>query len=222
MSQRNIYRKGLLTGIFCFIFLGLHAQNYILDTYTLLQNGDTINKVDTDGKRWGKWFEEYNSDKKYFYTVGEYIDGLKQGVWQVYNTNDEMIEKSNYRNGARHGRSTFFANGQISSTGDYIGFYSSLKDTFMVEDPYVDTLIEFITDLHTYSYKNGPWYYLNEYTGDTLRIEHFYFGEVLSSEDFDPAMDSVVVESIKKKLPHNKDRPLQLDKKPNKPYFPKQ
>ncbi len=221
MSQRSIY-SSLALLILLLVGKGVCAQNSSLDSFRVLQNGDTFNKVDGNGIRWGQWFEDYQSDKKYFYTIGEYYAGRKQGVWQVYDTSDELIERSNYRNGVRHGRSSYFSNGQVSSTGEYIGFYSSLRDTFMVEDPRVDTLTEIITDLPSYSFKNGPWYYLNEYTGDTTRIENYHYGDLVSSVDLAPAIDEEVLESIRKKLPHNKVKPLQIKQKPRKPYFPTQ
>ncbi len=193
-----------------------------LISYYVLGNGDTINRMYPDSVKSGKWFEDYTLDRSYYYEVGIYLDGLKEGEWKVYNSLDEMIESAIYHRGARNGRNVFYEHGKVIAIGDQVGmFYTASRDTIPVTDP--DDYLDYATEIENNSYdlRNGTWVFLSPYTRDTTQVIKYYYGEVLEVIDMSMEADTERDSIIESRMPHRTEDYRPISKKPRKYYFPK-
>jgi len=98
----------------------------VAQSYELLQNGDTINKIDTEGKKQGKWIifgrhkpgTCYQPEQKV--EEGMYIDNKKNGLWIEYYCNGNLKGKIQYVNGRPDGYCIIYhENGKIMEEGQW-------------------------------------------------------------------------------------------------------
>jgi len=85
----------------------------------LLQDRDTINKIDLDNLKQKKWI--YEDEKKLFKLFeGEYIDNKKLGKWIKYYPNDTAEIEMKYINDQETGEyKLYYKNGIIQSSGNW-------------------------------------------------------------------------------------------------------
>jgi hypothetical protein len=65
-----------------------------------IKDGVRINQYDGEGRKQGIW--EYYEDGK-LYSKGNYINGLREGIWETYYDNDQLKRKGTYKNGSYNG-----------------------------------------------------------------------------------------------------------------------
>lgn len=97
-----------------------HGQTYDI------QDGDTINYKDVNGKKQGYWIINGTMKKQPGYgpeaiiEEGEYKDNRKQGLWKKYYPNGKIQNEITYRNNRPTGPYTvYYPNGQIEEQGEW-------------------------------------------------------------------------------------------------------
>jgi len=114
--------KSMIIIIIFFIFL----TNNILQANELFQSNDTINKIDADGRKQGKWIifgkhkpgTCYQPEQKV--EEGNYIDNKKNGLWIEYYCNGNLKSKIQYVNGKPDGYCIlYYENGKIQEEGQW-------------------------------------------------------------------------------------------------------
>lgn len=91
---------------------------------TLLSN--LFNRPKPKAKKNGKW-KEYNKHA-ILISEGNYIDGLKDGLWRFYYDSGELMIEEYYDLGKKHGPYTMYhRNGVIGSQGQ---FKNDLREGF--------------------------------------------------------------------------------------------
>ncbi|MCW3119016.1 MAG: hypothetical protein JWM28_3098, partial [Chitinophagaceae bacterium] len=85
-------------------------------SYIIGVKGDTLNRVDKNGKKQGPWvshFDELRGEPG-FEEEGFYKNDKKEGVWRKYSLVGDLIAMENYRWGNRDGKNAYFTNtGQV-------------------------------------------------------------------------------------------------------------
>ncbi len=193
----------------------------ILLSYIVLDSGDTINRLYMDSVKSGKWFEDYVIDRSYYYQVGNYLMGLKEGEWRIYNALDENIEIVNYHRGAKNGKNIIFKEGKIIAIGDQIGmFFTQEKDTILVTDP-ID-LEDYATEIENsvYNLRHGIWYFMDPFTRDTTEIIEYNFGHIIDDINYARVKNAYRDSVIESNMPHRRKNYKPIKKKPRKYYFP--
>ena len=78
----------LLTGI----LISVQGKTQIKD-YLLTSSGDTINRVDKQGRKQGPWWHHYESlrGEPGYEEEGMYLDNRKEGQWRVYNLMGDLF-----------------------------------------------------------------------------------------------------------------------------------
>ncbi len=96
------------------------------------------------------------------------MDGVKEGLWEVYWENGQLREKGSYKEGKEHGiLEYYYENGQLDSKGSY-------------KDGELDGLLEFY-------YENGQLASKGSYKGGNRNGPHEYYhenGELKSKGSF--------------------------------------
>src|SRR5687768_15193235 len=80
--------------------------------YQLSANGDTLNAIDNNNLKQGKWIitvAELRGEPGYE-EEGILKDGKKEGTWRRYNLHGDLLAVENYRYGGKDGLQQYFTN----------------------------------------------------------------------------------------------------------------
>jgi hypothetical protein len=115
-------RKVMILAAFMYLAKG-QAQSYEIDPFKF----DTINKIDTKGKKQGKWIIYSASRKKangvaiYATQKGAYVDDFKHGTWEELYYNGFCKSKIDYNIGEPEGRVCLYdEKGTIKESGTWM------------------------------------------------------------------------------------------------------
>ena len=163
--------------------------------FTIGVKGDTLNCVDRQDRRQGKWVIHYDEvrGEPGYEEEGNYKDNRKEGVWRLYTLNGDLQGVENYRWGNKDGVCQYFtpAGELIREEGWKALNPNKLYDTLVVED--VDkpnTYKTVIVKNEGIGLKQGDWKYYNPTTGAVVRIETYTLGKLDSKKIAKPAVDS--------------------------------
>ncbi|MES1224002.1 MAG: hypothetical protein ABUT20_51380 [Bacteroidota bacterium] len=150
-------------------------KNYIIGV-----KGDTLNRVDLNGKKQGPWvshFEELRGEPG-FEEEGYYKNDKKDGVWRKYSLQGDLTAMENYRWGNKDGKNVYF-----TSTSQLLREESwkavnpdNPYDTVEVYDLNDPTKIidHRVIKLEGYSLKHGVWTYYDPFSGKIDKSERWY------------------------------------------------
>ena len=186
--------------------------------YKIGPRGDTLNRVDMQGKKQGPWvviFPELRGEQGYE-EEGYFEDDKRVGTWRRYTPMGDKIAVENYRWGYKDGICQYF-----NLTGGLVREESwraidpqNPYDTVAVTDPNDATkVLRFVVvKLEGHSLKHGEWTYYDPQFGTIIRHEKYVLdkiegaksakGEDLTPIDvtkgYQPSTDSLGNKSVKK------------------------
>lgn len=226
--------------IVCLVFLVALCFSLEAQTWELYGK-DTINKIDAEGKRQGKWIQMgkhkpgtcYQPEQKA--EEGKYLDNRKTEKWTEYYCNGNVKNRLTFVNGRPDGFAQIFhENGKISEEGTWknsrwVGNYKLYYDNGEVQHEFVYSATGKREGLQKYYYENGQLAiegtFLNGKESGIIK-EYYENGDLKAEKNF---MDgNVDVASIKeyqpkKPIPARSDSPadnapvvkLASDEQPN-------
>lgn len=152
-------------------------------SYNLSVNGDTLNAIDNNGMKEGKWLLHVDPlrGEPGYEEEGEFVNDKKEGIWRKYTLLSDIIAIENYRFGGKDGKSQYF-----SSLGDLLREESwraynpdEPYDTIPVYGTGSNEIISFkIVKAEQYSVKDGNWTYYDPSTGRVLKMETYDRGHL--------------------------------------------
>jgi antitoxin component YwqK of YwqJK toxin-antitoxin module len=130
-------------------------------------SGDTVNRIDADGKKQGKWILMgkhkpgtcYQPEQKV--EEGKYQDNRKMGIWIEYFCNGNMKNKLTFVNGRPDGYAIMYhENGKISEEGNWknqrwVGNYKLYYENGQVQHEFVFNPSGKREGAQKYYYENG-------------------------------------------------------------------
>lgn len=173
----------LFIGLFC--SLGAQAQ---LKDYIIGVKGDTLNGVDKNGKKQGKWvvrFDEVRGEPGYE-EEGVYLNGRKEGPWRRFTLQGDQFAVENYHWGFKDGPSQYFnINGDLVKEESWRAFNpDKAYDTVDVEDVmHPDHYTRTVIKNEGSSLKHGTWKYYDPSTGFITKTEFWTLGKLDQSND---------------------------------------
>lgn len=227
--------------IFCLATIPSYSQTFeIVD-------GDTINKVDAEGKRQGKWQVKARSRVDKGYTEGQLIEeGVykntrKQGVWKKYYPDGKIKSEITYVNSRPKGPYTlYYPNGNIEEQSNWArtkntGAFKRYHPNGKIAQDFTFTEGGKRTGKQTYYYENGnvrlegTWteglesgemkeYYEN---GDLMAVKNFANGVLDKASVESYAPKTPVKDPVEKVVNQGKDIKVTADKseQPNQGAF---
>lgn len=186
------------------------SQSYEIDDKTK----DTLNLVDAQGKKQGKWIVRgrhkpgtcYQPEQKV--EEGRYTDNRKTGVWIEYYCNSNMKNKLTFVNGRPDGYAIMYhENGKISEEGNWkanrwVGNYKLYYENGQVQHEFVFNQTGKREGPATYYYENGQKAIEGNFANgkETGVIKEFYEnGDVKAEKTYNDG--NVDVASIKEFQP---------------------
>ncbi len=165
--------------IYCLMLLAFLSFNVKAQfkTYSLNTNGDTINAVNKEGQKTGKWVyrvEELRGNPGYE-EEGVYVKGQKNGFWRKYNLDGDLIAVEHYKMGGKDGLQQYYTFlGNLEREENWRGYNpDSPYDTIPVYGSGSNEILEMkIVKAEPYSVKHGPWKYYDD-QGRLMRVEEW-------------------------------------------------
>jgi len=168
----------LLTGILISVQGKTQSKDYLLTS-----SGDTINRVDKQGRKQGPWWHHYESlrGEPGYEEEGMYLDNRKEGQWRGYNLMGDLLGVEQYRWGLKNGLCRYFNSaGEVRLEESWKALNpEKIYDTVDVEDPdHPDQYRQVVIKNEGASIRHGDWNYFNPQTGLIIRTESYELGQL--------------------------------------------
>jgi len=151
--------------------------------YAIGPKGDTLNCLDQQDRKQGKWVNHYDEvrGEPGYEEEGVYKNNRKEGVWRLYNLSGDLIGLENYKWGNKDGVCQYFA-----STGALLREESwralnpdKQYDTLKIEDiDHLDQYRTVIVKNEGVAVKDGAWRFYDPTTGMVIRTETYTVGKL--------------------------------------------
>lgn len=190
----------LFIAILNFFFVSGAGAQY--KEFKISAKGDTINVVNKNGVKQGKWVvrvPELRGEPGYD-EEGIYRNGAKEGLWRRYTAEGDIIAMENYKRGGKHGLQQYFTPvGELILEENWRGYDPDAPyDTVAVYGTASNEVVEFkIVKAEQYSVKQGEWKYYDPATGRVIRTEQWERNNLINPNATKPA---VVASNEKKKI----------------------
>ena len=183
--------------IFSLLFMLMINGNAQYKNFKLSPTGDTLNSVDKNGLKQGKWVNTIGEirGEPGFEEEGFYKNDKKTGVWRKYNTTGDLTAVENYLFGGKDGLQEYFTFlGSLEKQEEWRGFNPDAPyDTIPVYGPGNNEIIDYkIVKAEQYSVPNGDWKYFDQ-NGRMLKMERYDRGKLLLNSE--PVKNETVVKT---------------------------
>ncbi len=192
-------------------------------SFELLENGDTINKLDSKNRKWGRWLivNKGGYGEEGFMELGSYDDDIRTGVWKSYTLNGVIISQEFFKQGNKSGEARYYEDGFLFCVGNYLAMRAKYDyDTIMVEDPSTGMEKRVILKSDVGSVRHGFWTYYNTATADVKKVLEYQIDEVIYEKEYTAAVDSTYIKARMKSFPKGEANTngmiLDKNKKPSK------
>ncbi len=169
-----------------FIFIAITANSQCL-TYKLSADGDTLNCVDIQGKKQGKWIVQVPKLRAEpgYEEEGIFLNDRKEGTWRKYNLMGDQLAQENYKWGNLHGKCYYFTISGLEHEENWRAVNpNKIFDTIDVQDLKDPNKYEkVIVKTDGTSLKHGIWKYYNPATGALLDTQEYFMNQLKSAED---------------------------------------
>jgi antitoxin component YwqK of YwqJK toxin-antitoxin module len=156
-------------------------------TYKLASNGDTLNCVDLNGKKQGKWVVEVPKlrAEPAYEEEGEFKDDRKEGTWRKYNMMGDQIAQENYKWGNLNGKCFYFTLNGLEHEESWRALNPDKPyDTIDVQDLLNPNKYErVVVKTEGTSLKHGIWKYYNPNTGAVIDTQEYFMNKIKSDDD---------------------------------------
>lgn len=170
--------------LFVFLML-LSVQAYSqCKEYIIGVKGDTLNCVDTKGRKQGRWVVRVDNvrGERGYEEEGAYLNGQKEGTWRRFSLEGDLVAVENYRWGYKNGQSIY-----MTPMGDPLreenwkavnpeNPYDTV-DVYDPDNPY--RIIEKqVVKLEGTSLKHGVWKFYDPMSGRLEKKETWIFDKL--------------------------------------------
>jgi len=179
----------------------------IMVSFEVLENGDTINKLDSKGIQHGRWVIDHDAhfEEQGSIEVGSFDYGVRTGTWKMYTLQGVLQSEENYRKGLLDGEAIYYEEGKTICIGHYLALNAKqLYDTVMVEDPITNEFkpVKIKTDVG--SIRHGTWTFFDPYTKQITRLVEYQAHEIVNDRKMNTLSkaDSAYILMKMKAFPH--------------------
>ncbi len=169
-------RQLFLLIIIQFLFLMNGAAQY--KSYKLNDKRDTINAVDKNNLKQGKWvkhIDELRGEPGYE-EEGLFKNDKKEGIWRMYNLTGDIIGVENYKLGGKDGLQQYYTYlGDLYREESWRGYDPEAPyDTVAVYGTGSNEIVDYkIVKDEQYSVRHGEWRYYEPGSGRLVKSEKY-------------------------------------------------
>lgn len=175
-------RLGLLL-IIQFLLLVTASAQY--KSYKLNADGDTLNAIDKNDMKQGKWVihvEPLRGEPGYE-EEGIFVKDKKEGIWRKYSLTGDIIAVEFYRFGGKDGLQQYYTYlGDLIREESWRGYNPDAPyDTVAVYGEGNNEIIDYkITKAEQYSVRHGEWKYYEAGSGRLVKVETYQLGHLVT------------------------------------------
>jgi hypothetical protein len=212
MQVLKIRQLFLLT-ITLFLFLINGKAQY--KTWKLNAAGDTINAIDNNNLKQGKWVihvEPLRGEPGYE-EEGIFKDDKKEGIWRQYSLVGDIIAVEFYKKGGKDGIQQYYTYlGDLIREESWRGYNPDAPyDTIAVYGEGNNEIIDYkIEKAEQYSVRHGDWKYFDAGTGRLVKVETYERGHLVTPG---AAVKTVAAPTEKKKEVEKTPEMMEWEKK---------
>lgn len=174
-------------------------------TYKLTSKGDTLNCIDENGKKRGKWVIHVDPlrGNPGYDEEGEFVDNRKEGIWRRYNNMGDLVAIQNYKWGNLDGISQFFGVAGLEREESWRAMNPEKAfDTLMVEDINDENkYIPVIVPNDGKSLRHGVWTWYRPGSMGIVKTETYFLNKLQLPKENNEANEVVKKEPPKKEKP---------------------
>ena len=180
---------------FQFFLSSSHAQ---YKSYKLSVKGDTINVIDHNGLKQGKWVVHVDPlrGEPGYEEEGVFVNDKREGTWRKYTLQGDFIAYENYKNGDKDGKWQYFTPfGDLVREENWRAYNPDQPyDTIPIYGTGNNEIISYkIIKAKPYSVKDGTWTYYDQ--GHIIKTEEYDRGYLVN-----PGKTEEVAEKPMKKI----------------------
>jgi antitoxin component YwqK of YwqJK toxin-antitoxin module len=151
--------------------------------FIISPKGDTLNRVDKQDRRQGRWVNHYDEvrGESGYEEEGVYKDNRKEGTWRLYTLGGDLSGVEFYKWGNKDGLCQYFGmNGTLLREENWRALNpDKLYDTLTVEDvDHLDKYKTVIVKNEGAAIKDGEWKFYDPMTGMIARTEVYTLGKL--------------------------------------------
>lgn len=200
MNNKILKTERLLI-VFILLQLFLFKADAQNNSYKLSVKGDTINAIDNNGLKQGKWVVHVDPlrGERGYEEEGIFLNDKKEGPWRTYTLKGDLIALENYKYGGKDGLSQYFtALGDLVREENWRAYNPDAPyDTIPVYGTGSNEILSYkIVKAEQYSVKNGDWTYYDPSTGRILKLEKYDRGRLMEQ----PKSTEIVTDEPMKKI----------------------
>lgn len=172
----KLFCRLFLLGMIQLVLPGKGISQY--REFKLNAKGDTINAINRQGQKVGKWVihvDEIRGEPGYE-EEGMYRKGVKDGYWRMYSTDGDLMGVEHYILGGKDGLQQYFNYlGELLREENWKGYNPDAPyDTIAVYGTGSGEIVDYkIVKAEPYSVKNGVWKYYEPGSGRVTRTEEW-------------------------------------------------
>ena len=196
---------------FLFVMNGLAQYK----TYKLSAEGDTLNAIDKNDMKKGKWVlhvEPLRGEPGYE-EEGLFVKNNKEGMWRKYSLTGDIIAVEFYKLGGKNGVQQYYTYlGDLIREESWRGYDPEAPyDTVAVYGEGNNEIIDYkITKAEQYSVRHGEWKYYEAGNGRLVKVEKYLLGHFETPGD---NAKTVVAPAAKKKEVDKTPEMIEWEKK---------
>ncbi len=168
-------------------------------SYRLTNNGDTINCIDKNNLKQGKWSVKADGvrGEPGYQEEGVYKDGKKEGVWRVYTSMGDLFAVERYRWGNKDGKNQYYSiSGPIREESWKAVNPLNPYDTVDVIDPVDPSKVERrVVKIEGNAVKHGTWKYFDNTSGSIIKTENYFLDKLEDPTKMTSASNGMVSSS---------------------------
>lgn len=173
----TLHRRKILVLTLFFLSALLNAEAQY-KSFKISAKGDTINKIDKNGFKQGKFVlrrEELRGEPG-FEEEGIYKNDTKEGIWRSYNLTGDPTGFETYLHGGKDGLQQYYSPlGELLREENWRGYNPDAPyDTIAVYGTGSNEIVDYkIVKAEQYSIKQGMWRYYEPVTGRLVKTEEW-------------------------------------------------
>lgn len=162
-----------------FISFSVSAQ---WKSYRLSANKDTINRIDQNDLKQGRWVVRVESlrGEPGYDSEGIYVNGKKEGVWRSYTLMGDLFAVERFKWGYKDGKNQYYTISGLEREESWRAINPANPfDTVEVFDPIDPYKVKLqVVKVEGNSVKHGAWRYFDLNSGQLIKTENWFLDKL--------------------------------------------
>ncbi|OQP63183.1 hypothetical protein A3860_25165 [Niastella vici] len=193
-----------------FVFLLFSVSGFAQwKDYKLTAKGDTLNRIDKLGRKWGPWKLHYDNvrGEPGYEEEGWFEKNRKEGEWRLFSLQGDLVGVEYYKWGLKDSICRYYTrDGELKLEQSWKALNPDKEyDTLEIEDPdKFDTYRTVIVKNEGAAIKHGVWKYYDPASGRVIRSEVYTLGKLEQEAKSTPVAEKKAVAKPKEVLDFEK------------------